>query len=332
MMIVRSLQAGAIAVCLIVLFGRTVLAAEPRVVVSIAPLHSLVAGVMDGVTMPELLVPGAVSPHAYSLKPMDARRLQQADMIVWFGPDLENFLSKPVATLGQGKTVLQVNKLEGLETFPMRDPLFDVVEEDHDDHGHKKHDDHGHKEERADKDHDDHGHHHDSDFDPHTWLSISNAQVIVSALADRLGALDQSNQAIYRTNKDKMLAALDQLQVDLQARLNPVAGRSFITFHDAYQYFEQSFGLRSVGMVVLNHDQPLSAKRVKSLRHKISETGARCIFTEPQFNPKKIDIIVEGKPVKTASLDPIGRSLTPGKMLYSQLMEAMADSFTRCLE
>ena len=71
--------------------------AAPKVVVSIVPIHSLVAGVMKGVGEPSLLIPVGTSPHTYNLKPSDARSLQSADLVVWVGEGLENYLQKPLA-------------------------------------------------------------------------------------------------------------------------------------------------------------------------------------------------------------------------------------------
>jgi len=68
-------------------------------VASIAPVHSLLAGVMKGVGEPGLLVTGGRSPHDYVMKPSDARKLHAARVVFWIGPGLEGFLAKPLAGL-----------------------------------------------------------------------------------------------------------------------------------------------------------------------------------------------------------------------------------------
>ena len=75
-------------------------AQSPKVVVSIAPIHALVAGVMEGVGMPQLLVSGGASPHSYSLKPSQARALRNASLVVRVSDQLENFLERAIANLG----------------------------------------------------------------------------------------------------------------------------------------------------------------------------------------------------------------------------------------
>ena len=84
------------------IFSGTALAADPiKVVTSIKPIHSLVAGVMQGVAEPALLVKGAASPHSFNLRPSDARALNQADLVFWVGEDLETFLTKPIESLAE---------------------------------------------------------------------------------------------------------------------------------------------------------------------------------------------------------------------------------------
>lgn len=144
--------------------------AEPRVVASIPAIHSLVAGVMEGVGTPSLLVSGGASPHTFSLKPSQARELQNANAVFWVGDDLESFLEKPLKALGSKAAVVTFSTNEHIEMLDSREGGI-WKKDDHDDHddhkghAHDDHDDHGKKEMAAkkdDHDHDDHkGHAHD---------------------------------------------------------------------------------------------------------------------------------------------------------------------------
>ena len=101
--------------CLLV-FGlshsNTVSHASPTlsVAVSIKPLHSLVAGLMVGAGKPNLIIKGSRSPHNYSLRPSDARILNQADLIIWMGPTLEMFLEKPILALTKKSQTITLEK------------------------------------------------------------------------------------------------------------------------------------------------------------------------------------------------------------------------------
>ena len=103
--------------------GRT-LAADtqaPDVVASIPPIHSLVAQVMDGVGEPHLLVKGGQSPHTYAMRPMDAKALESADLVIWVGPEVEGFLTKPLDVLARNADVLTLIDSPGMMLLPIRE-------------------------------------------------------------------------------------------------------------------------------------------------------------------------------------------------------------------
>ena len=102
-------------------FATPASATEPaRVVATIKPIHSLVAAVMQGAGAPRLLIGGGASPHAYSLKPSDARALQNADVIFWVGRDLETFLEKPLTALPKTARVVELAAAPGMTLLHSR--------------------------------------------------------------------------------------------------------------------------------------------------------------------------------------------------------------------
>ncbi len=154
------------------LLGGTAIADVPNVAVDIAPVHSLVARVMDGVGEPSLIVQPGASPHEYNLRPSEAAALQEADLVFWIGEDLTPWMENAVETLAGGAAVTTLLEADGTTLLDFReDALFEAHDhgddEDHDDHGHEDHGD-GHKDEHGHDDHDDHKdeHAHD-DHDDH---------------------------------------------------------------------------------------------------------------------------------------------------------------------
>ena len=96
-------------------FSTAAIAAEPpRVVVSIKPIHSLVAAVTQGAGEPTLLIGSGASPHTYSLKASDARAMQEADLIFWVGEGIETFLRKPLASLPKSARVVELAEAQGV--------------------------------------------------------------------------------------------------------------------------------------------------------------------------------------------------------------------------
>ncbi|WP_420726157.1 zinc ABC transporter substrate-binding protein [Hwanghaeella sp. LZ110] len=304
---------------------------SPSVVVSIKPIHSLVAGVMQGVGTPSLLVTGAGSPHTYSLKPSQAEALQQADVIFWVGPGLETFLKKPVETLGLNAVSVALLQSPGVSVLPPRDK-HDFGEahhnEDHDaghdDDDHKK--GHDHEEEHNHEEGHDHG-----GVDPHIWLDPQNAIALVQAIAATLAERDPAHAVQYQANAKSLESRIVVLDKTLSVALAPIADQPFAVFHDAYHYFEDHYGLHAVGMLTLNPESNPSAERVQALQETLSTSGARCIFSEPQFPSKLVSIVTNDSGIASGVLDPLGAALTPGTDLYFTLMQDIADGLRGCL-
>ena len=312
--------------------------ADIKVVTSIKPVHSLVSGVMVGVGVPSLIIDGAGSPHTYSLKPSQAKQLQDAKLVFWMGDELETFLEGPIENIAQNATAIKLIDAHGLKKIKFREGgMFDDHgHDDHDEHDHEKHDDHD-DEKHAKKEHEDHGDHdgHDDhghgEFDPHVWLDPVNAKAIVHEIEEALVKADPEHASTYEANAHKMMDKIDSLTAELREELEPVHEKGFIVFHDAYQYFEQRFDVAAIGSITVSPEVMPGAERVSELREKILELNATCVFSEPQFEPKLVETLVEGTGARTGVLDPLGATLAKGPDLYFQLIRNMASSLKKCL-
>ena len=308
--------------------------ADVKVVASIKPIHSLVSAVMQDVGEPVLLVEGAGSPHTYSLKPSQARQLQEADAVFWMGHDLEAFLENSIENIAVKAVSIPLMESHGLIKLPFREGgAFDAHDHDHDDHDDRKHDDHDdckHEDhdDHKDEDHDDQGH---GESDPHIWLDPQNAKALVHEIEERLAGIDPANAAIYEANATAMMKRLDSLNAEIEAELRPVRGKGYVVFHDAYQYFEKRFGLTAVGSLTISPEVMPGADRVRKLRKKVRELDAVCVFSEPQFEPKLVGAVTENTGAGTGVLDPLGAALDDGPELYVTLIRNMASSIKACL-
>ena len=477
------------------LFNISAAKADIDVVTSIKPVHSLVSGVMAGVSTPSVIIEGAGSPHTYSLKPSQAKQLQDAKLVFWMGDELETFLVGPVENIAKKATVVKLIDSHDLKKIKFREggmfddhghddhddhsdhdghgehafewaglfdlkagsyrwsfakvdgnyadpamkmvilksadieaseemaekllessnsesrthddsisaakiayslnfdnsknvtdfnvkietdgkyafftehmpfefeanehffknesgidiePLAQVPDADHHDHDHEKHakkehDEHDHEkhddhddEKHAKKDHDEHDHekhddHGHGEFDPHVWLDPVNAKAIVHEIEEALVKADPEHASTYKANAHKMMDQLDSLVAELSDQLEPVHGKGFIVFHDAYQYFEQRFDVSAIGSITVSPEVMPGAERVNELREKISDLSATCVFSEPQFEPKLVKTLVDGTGARTGVLDPLGATLVKGPDLYFQLLRNMASSLKKCL-
>ncbi len=293
----------------IVLTGIGSAHAEFRVIASIKPIHSLLTSIMAGVSTPDLLLSRSGSPHTYSLRPSQARQLQSADLVFWIGPGLETFLQKPMAAIASGAKSVELLEADGVHQIDYRD--LDLGEEHH------------HEEE----DHHDHG---PEDHDPHIWLDPENAVAMVRQMQAELAQRDPQNAELYRENANKLVVDLTALTGELQVAMQPYSTSRFIVFHDAYAHFEHRFGLQATGTLTVNVEVSPSAKRLRKMQNLISESGVTCVFSEPQFDPRYMQVAAESAELNVGILDPIGQNLDAGPQLYFQLLRQLGQTMTNC--
>jgi len=332
----------------IILISGVLKADAPNVVADIAPVHSLVSLVMKGIGEPQLLIPQNASPHHYAMRPSEAKALQEANLVVYLGEDLTPWLEPLFETVAASAEPLDLSEVDGVLRLSYREgPVFGEQEghdhekgghDDHDDHeghdhekeGHDDHDDHeGHDHEE--EGHDDHAHHDHDGNDPHMWLDPTNALVWLDAIASELGHIDPKNAARYRANAKMAKEEISHEIHHIEDRLKSVKGEPFLVFHDAYQYFENRFGIFAMGSIALSDASKPSAKRLQQLKHHFEEEGIHCVLSEPQYPSELIDSVFGGFEPHIGVVDPIGVDLELGFGLYLQLLENVALGIAQCV-
>ncbi|WP_347138442.1 zinc ABC transporter substrate-binding protein [Paracoccus sp. SSK6] len=284
------------------------LADTPPVVVDTPVTGSLVQQVLGAGGQVQVLLPQGASAHHHQMRPSDARSLQDAGLLVWTGPELTPWLDRSAASLAGGAAQLRLLEVPGTRLRSYGG-----------DHGHDH--DHGHE-----PDHDHGG------TDPHAWLDPANAQAWLAAIADALAKADPDNAAQYAQNAQVAAQRIADLDADLQARLAPHKGASFVVFHDAYGYFTDHYGLRPAIAVSLGDASTPSAARLAEIRDEIAATGAVCAFPEYASDPKLVETMIQGTKVRMGDeLSPEGGALPVGADLYAGIMTRMAASLADCL-
>lgn len=339
------------------------LADVPTVVTDIAPIHGLVSQIMGELGEPTILVPAGSSPHNYSLRPSQARALSKADLVVWVGPALTPGIEAKLETLAADARHIELLGQPELHTHEFRDEAVfggghdhhedehegeahDDHDEDHEeahhdeehhddeaheDHAEDAHDDHDdHKDEHAE--HDDHGH--AGGVDPHVWLDPENAQATLKLVAQSLIELDRDNAATYQANLDAALKDLEAAQIDVFALLEPVKGQPLAVYHDAYQYFEEAFGLHVVGAISNSDDLAPGPRRLAELKERFSENTPVCILAEPAADSRLVDVVAEAASdgLREVEIDPLGAHLDEGPTFYPALLRDMATRVAACVK
>lgn len=311
-------------------FVSSAFAEPPKVLATIKPLQALAASVMQGVGQPNLLLRATASAHTYALKPSDVQAIQRADLLFWIGPGYESFMAKAVATLPKSGKVMQMSEARGVTLLPTREG---GVWEEHSDGetapgnkitANRSNRSSGHSHDHA------HGHD-DGEDDMHLWLDPINAKAILVAMSEALGQADAANAARYAANAKAAAAEIDALDAELMTKLAPLKDKSFIVFHDAYQYYEKRFGLSAVGSITVTPDRTPGPRRLSELRKKITDQGALCVFSEPQFTSGLVGTVLSGTKARGGVLDPLGAAAPDGPGGYAGLMRDIANSLSSCL-
>nr|WP_301291735.1 zinc ABC transporter substrate-binding protein [Pseudomonas koreensis] len=282
--------------------------AEVKVLTSIKPLQLIAAAVQDGVAIPEVLLPPGASPHNYALRPSDVRKVQSVDLLYWIGPDMEGFL--PRVLNGRSLPSVAVQDLPGLKLR------------------HFGADNHSHAEEADEHDHD----HRPGSLDAHLWLSPVNARVIADKMAADLSAADPANAQRYQSNAKAFDERLDALDLRLKKRLANVEGKPYFVFHEAFDYFEDAYGLKHAGVFAVAAEVQPGAQHVAAMRQRLQEVGKTCVFSEPPLRPRLAETLVAGLPVKLAELDALGGYTPATAQGYEQVLEKLGNDLAGCLE
>ena len=268
------------------------------VVATVKPVHSLVAGVMQGAGQPGLIMRTGASPHHYALRPSERRTLARASLIFWVGPELETFMPRILKSLPEATQSLALINAEGITRLPARSI--------HQHHGDEHH------------------------VDPHIWLSPANARVMVDAIADRLISMDADHAHIYQRNRKRMHERISDIDQRIRERLSGKSS-AYLSYHDAYQYFEKAYGLNNAGFVSTSEEVSPGAKYIHELRGKIRNQQLHCLFYEAPGRPALVNTITDGLAVDVIELDAIGIRQQAGEQAWFAIMSTLADGFGACL-
>lgn len=284
------------------------LAEVPSVVTDIPPVHALVAQVMGDLGTPQLLLANGADEHDFQLKPSQAGAVADAGLVVWIGPELTPWLDSALETRGEGAPALALLDAEGtaLRDYGDDGHATDAAEAGHDDHDHDGH-------------------------DPHAWLDPDNARVWLGLIADELARLDPDNAAVYAANAGVAVDGIAALDAEIAALLAPVRAKPIVTFHDAFGYFADHYGLTIAGTIALGDAAAPGAARLSNLRATLEAGEVLCIFPEVQHDPAFVTQMAEATGAKIGeALDPVGSSLEPGPGAYAALLTGLAGSLADC--
>ncbi len=270
-------------------------AERPMVATSIHPLALIVKEIAGDQADVRALIPADISPHHYSMRPSERRRLAEADRIYWLGPRLEPFLRGTMSDSGLSR-----------KARILADPATEGADVD-----------------------DGHGHHPGGE-DPHVWLAPDRARAMAKRVRDTLARLEGVDERVVARNHEGFVQRLADTEARIRERLEPFSGTTLFTYHDAFHYFADHFGLTIAGTLTNNPEQSPSARHIASLQRALEAADRPCIMTETQAGGDWWRGLDLPRPLPVSRWDPLGASIRIEVGGYTAFLDALADAVARC--
>lgn len=273
------------------------------VVASVPVIYSLAANVAgDAVRLENLLTPGS-SPHQVSFKPAQARLMSEADLLIINGANLEPWVDDLAASSGNPDLRVVVAS-DGVQFLRPDEPVPVTPS--------------GTGTNTAPE-----------AVDPHVWLDVANARIMVGNIAEGLSAADPAGAAGYRERAatyDARLAALDS---EVRASLSALSTRRFVSFHSAFQYYARAYGLEQVAVIEEFPGKEPSPQYLAGLVQLVKQLGVSAIFSEPQFSARPAEALARETGARVYAIDPEGATVSA--TMYEDLIRADTAVFVAAL-
>lgn len=263
-----------------------------NIVASIKPLALLAEPLLHESDQLDTLLAANASPHHFSLQVSHLRKLQEADLVLWVGADMERFLIKPLTNI---PPVTQLT----LEPELNQDLAQNDV------HTHLK----------------------SQDF--HGWLSLQKATAFTIQLGERLAILRPQHQDYYRDRAAAQVERLGQLHSELSSIFAVAHNTGFVAYHPAYSELVDTYKLKQVGVVTMSPEIPASARKLYELQEVSRQGTAKCLFSELSHRSRATDEVAHNLQLRLVVLDPLGQN--PKTTSYEALMRQLALDMSACL-
>ncbi len=263
----------------------------PRVMVSVKPVHSLVAGLMEGVADPELIMTEG-TPGTYRPSPEQKAALAEAGLVIWLGPDAEPGLADDLASPSMDDRSLELLSMESIKVLPAREG--------------------------------------GEGRDPFIWLDTRNMLILLDELSQELTAVDPIRAHRYEANRLKMLKRLSHLDRTLEYGYREVSAVPVFTYHDTHQYFEQAYAMKVVAIAAVD-GETATAESLLQMRGLLGTAPNPCVLTEAALEEPHLELVMAGTDARPVEIDSFGSELAPGPDLYERMMRDQFARISDCI-
>jgi len=273
----------------------------------------------------QMLVPPGVDIHHYDLKPSDLVKLEQANLIIFIGEEMEPWLEAVLDLEGKHKekTLQATKKVQLIKAEHTHGHSHERDEHEHSPDDELEHlieeiDHIVHEWENGDITSEDaleeiedllhkyldDDHHHDSEYDPHIWLDFENSIEIVNAITTKLSTMNPEQTETYRANADEYIKKLRQLDQNYQTGLRNCEINAFITNHDSFRYLANKYDLKQIPIRGLSAEQEPSPKTITNIIKEAREHDIKHVFFEELASPRVSEALAKEIGAETLMLSP----------------------------
>jgi len=274
------------------LFTQISSADELKVIATIKPVHSILAGLMAGIEQPQLLI--QQSPHNFKPDSSVKTQLDQSDLVVWVGPELEKSLQSSIEGLPADVRVIELLSNPNLKILSKR--------------------------------------YNDNRRDPYFWLDTRNVLILVDELALILIDVDPIRTHLYKKNRRNVRRLLRKLDRELEYGYRGLQGGVGYLYHDTQQYFEQAYALKTGGELLDNPDSIVDATKLLKVRSQLANGDFNCLLTEREMSDSHLNLLVPGNSSQVWQLDSLGLQFEAGADLYIKMMQYNSSVIKQCLK
>lgn len=250
-----------------------------RILTTFYPMYIFtlnIADGIDGVTVQNMADQNVGCLHDYQLQTRDMVALEEASVLVINGGGMEQFMDKVISMRSD---LPVITACEGIDMLPLT--------------GHAHEHEHEHEGEAC------------SEVNAHVWLDPKLALKQIENIAEGLCAADPAHAEAYRANAADYALRIVELDTQMRAELAPVAGEKIITFHEAFPYFANAFGIEIAGVIEHDQGEEPGTREIARTCDLVKELGVKALFVEPQYPQKAAETIARETGAGLYRLDPV---------------------------
>ncbi|MBC8211756.1 MAG: SCO family protein [Gammaproteobacteria bacterium] len=264
-----------------------------RVIVSIKPVHSIVAGLMKDIGQPVLLIDQQQTPYNFRLTAAHQQQLDSAQLLLWVGSELEKTLQPVIEKLPASVKVVELLSSTDMKILPSRQ--------------------------------------NPDARDPFFWMDDRNVIILLDQLTELFIQLDPARAHIYVRNRMELLIPLQRIDKEYEYGYRGLKAGLGVMYFDNLNYFEQAYALKTLDRVTDSPWDSTDAINLLKVRSRIQNKEAVCLFIDKSMPAEHLELLRQGQSINVGELDTLGRHLQAGPDLYLQLMAYNTDVIKRCL-